>query len=284
MLLNYSDFHKMSDYELIDSGSAQKLERFGPFVLIRPCAQALWKPALAQSEWEKASATFKRLPKAQWSHNLDIPTNWNIEHKNLTFSIERTDFGHIGLFPEHSLLWDWIGGQIEGEESFSLLNLFGYSGATSLFAAKCGAKVCHLDASKKIVEKAKENAALNEMQDYPIRWIVDDALKFLKREQRRENSYDGIILDPPSFGRGAKGEVFKFEDDLAQLLELVSSVLSTNAKFVLMTCHTLGVTPAILKNVLSQVFPKSQIEVGELALKSKHHDLPKGIYAKCVFR
>ncbi len=284
MLLNYNDFHKMSDYELIDCGSGQKLERFGSFVLIRPCAQALWTPALSKKEWEKADATFKRLPKAVWSHDAKVPTSWNIEHKNLKFALERTDFGHIGLFPEHSLLWGWIQTQLDEEEDFSLLNLFGYSGATSLFAAKCGAKVCHLDASKKTVEKARENAALNQMQDHPIRWIVDDAIKFLRREQKRARLYDGIILDPPSFGRGARGEVFKFEEDLPLLLELVRSVLSPNAKFVLMTCHTLGVTPVVLQNILRQFFPKSEIEVGELTLESKHHPLPKGIYAKCIFR
>lgn len=274
----------MSEYELIDSGEGQKLERFGPYQVVRPCAQALWKRSLSKQVWDEADAHFTRLPKSKWSFKKEIPLNWTIKHRGLSFSIERTDFGHIGLFPEHSLLWDWIEDQVKGEENFQLLNLFGYSGATTLFGAKCGAHLCHLDASKKAVEKAKENALLNQMQDYPIRWIVDDATKFLKREIKRERLYDGIILDPPSFGRGTKGEVFKIEDDLDELLELVSKVRSKNPKFILMTCHTPGITPMVLKNIFEQKFKGADIETGELSLVSKTHHLPKGIYVKCCFR
>lgn len=273
----------MTSYELIDSGMGEKLERFGPYVLARPCAQAFWQKTLSQKEWDKADASFTRVSAQGWSTKGNIPEKWNIIHKELQFSIERSDFGHVSFFPEHSTLWDWLKDQIQGP-AFSFLNLFGYSGATSLFAAKCGAQVCHLDASKKIVEKARENALLNNMQNYPIRWIVDDVFKFLKREERRGHLYDGILLDPPSFGRGTKGEVFKFENDLQELLLLVRSVLSKDAKFVLMTCHTQGMTPIGLKNVMRQIFPNGEIEVGELILSSKNHDLPKGIYAKCLFR
>lgn len=274
----------MTDYLLIDSGDGQKLEQYGPYKIIRPCAQALWQPALPKKEWEKANAIFSRQENVGWILHHQIPLSWQIEFHNLKFNIERTNFGHVGLFPEHSLLWSWLKEQIKQKETPSILNLFGYTGATTLFVAKCGAHVCHLDASKKIVEKAKENAQLNQMDNYPIRWIVDDVFKFLKREIKRGRKYDGIILDPPSFGRGSKGEVFKFESDLFKLLELVQAVLSDNPQFILLTCHTTGVTPLVLNNMLKQVFTNAHIDTGELALASKYHELPKGIYAKCRFQ
>lgn len=275
----------MSEYELLDSGFGEKLERFGSFILIRPCASAIWPKNLSESEWSKAHARFERVPEVRWHEIQNIPLQWQIKLKDLFFHIERTPFGHLGLFPEHSELWGWIEKQIQDEETnFSVLNLFGYSGATSLFAAKCGAQVCHLDASKKMVERAKENAQLNQMQDYPIRWIVDDVFKFLKRERKRDRFYDGIILDPPSFGRGTKGEVFKIEKDFIHLLKQVAALLSKKAKFVLVTCHTEGISPKGLKNLMSSVFKENQIEVGELVIPSNNHELPKGIYAKCVFR
>lgn len=275
----------MTQYELLDSGLGEKLERFGPYVLIRPCQQAIWQPSLPKKEWEKAHVRFERLPEAKWHPKKEMPQNWMMELKSLKFHIECTPFGHLGLFPEHSELWGWIEEQIQRSHlNCSVLNLFAYSGATSLFSAKCGAKVCHLDASKKMVDRARENAVLNKMEDAPIRWIVDDVFKFLKREQKRDHLYDGIILDPPSFGRGSKGEVFKIEDDFIHLLESVKAVLSKEAKFVLVTCHTEGITPVALKNLMGQVFSDGSVEVGELLIKSKHHDLPKGIYAKCVFK
>ena len=274
----------MTQYELIDSGLGEKLERFGSYVLIRPCAQAIWQPALSNEEWDKADARFERLPNAKWFQYTEVPLSWKMELKGLNFHIERTNFGHVGLFPEHSELWSWIKDQIARSDNPSILNLFGYSGATTLFAAKCGAKVCHLDASKKMVDRARENAALNEMDDFPIRWIVDDVFKFLKREEKRKTFYDGIVLDPPSFGRGAKGEVFKIETDFINLLESVKAILSKDAKFGLVTGHTEGITPITLKNLMQQVFKEGDIEVGELLIKSKNHDLPKGIYAKCHFK
>lgn len=273
----------MLGYELIDSGDGQKLERFGDFILARPCAQALWQRAFPE-KWNKVDASFSRDEESGWAFAKKVPDSWQIEHKTLKFYIERTSFGHVGLFPEHSLLWEWLEGEIKKCSEPQVLNLFGYTGASTLFLAKKGATVCHLDASKKIVEKAKENARLNGLEDRPIRWIVDDVFKFLRREIKRERKYDGIILDPPSFGRGSKGEVFKFEEHLQELLELVKQLLSDEPQFVLLTCHTIGVTPLVLKNMLSAFFDPRYIEVGELALPSKGHDLPKGIYAKCSFK
>lgn len=270
------------DYQFIDSGNGEKLERFGPITLIRPCSQALWEPTLDQNIWNKADSRFERLPESKWIDRTKIPHNWHVLLKGLTFKIERTSFGHVGLFPEHSEMWDWIKEQIEGNKDFSLLNLFGYSGAATLFGAKCGASVCHLDASKGMVDQAKENAKLNQMEDYPIRWIVDDVFKFLKREVKREKKYDGIILDPPSFGRGSKGEVFKIEKHFPMLLSIVKECLTDKPKFVLVTCHTLGISPIGLKNLMRQIFTDGTIETGELVLTSKTHHLPKGIYAKWI--
>lgn len=274
----------MQEYCFLDSGDGRKLERFGPFTLIRPCSQALWAPALPKGEWEKADAEFSRTPASNWSERKKLSDSWETKLKNLKFKVEKTSFGHVGLFPEHSELWPWIQSEIEkGKEvksDFSVLNLFAYSGATTLFAAQCGAHVCHLDASHGMVERARENAKLNQLEKHPIRWIVDDVFKFLKKEIRRERVYDAIILDPPSFGRGNKGEVFKIEAHLIELLQQVRALLSPNAQFVLVTCHTPGVSPLGLKNILSQIFEEGRIEVGELTLASNHQVLPGGIYGK----
>lgn len=274
----------MQEYTFLDSGDGRKLERFGSVTLVRPCSQALWKPTLPSEEWDKAQGEFTRLPENQWhfkGKNLDT---WTAYLKGLQFKLQITSFGHIGIFPEHSELWPWIEKQIqkgkEKSKDFSLMNLFAYSGATSLFAAKCGAQVCHLDASASMVDRARENAKLNQLENHPIRWIVDDVFKFLKREHKRERKYDAIILDPPSFGRGKKGEVFKIEEHLIELLERVEALLSDNPQFVLLTCHTPGITPLGLKNLMSQVFNGGVIEVGELTLNTDQHALPGGIYGR----
>ncbi|HSX12529.1 MAG TPA: class I SAM-dependent methyltransferase, partial [Rhabdochlamydiaceae bacterium] len=201
-------------YSLLDSGNQQKLEKFGDFLIVRPCAQALWEPKLKEEVWAGADAHFSRDGGNRWTLKRALPHSWQVELKGLLFKISPTDFGHLGIFPEHHLLWQWAAKQIRKEESPQILNLFAYSGGATLALAKAGAQVCHLDASEKMVKWARENARLNQLDEAPIRWIVDDALKFLKRELKRGKRYDGIILDPPSFGRGNKGEVFKIEHDL----------------------------------------------------------------------
>lgn len=270
----------MSEYQLLDSGEHQKLERFGSVTLVRPCSQAIWSKSLDLKVWENSDAEFKRSPKGEWNTKTKLPQNWICNLKGLKFHLEKTSFGHVGLFPEHSQLWSKMKPFIENysKDSFSLLNLFAYTGAASLFAAKCGAKVCHVDASKGMVDRARENAELNQLKKAPIRWIVDDVFKFLKREIKRGHQYQGVLLDPPSFGRGTKGEVFKIEAQLKELLHQVKSVLSEDAKFVCMTCHTPGLTPIGLKNILRQVFDGGEIEVGELCLNAQTHELPGGIY------
>ncbi|MCB1081795.1 MAG: class I SAM-dependent methyltransferase, partial [Chlamydiia bacterium] len=216
-------------YELLDSGQEQKLERFGDHLLIRPCPQALWSPKKPKL-WKTAHSTFTR--GKPWK---GIPKSWNLIYQSLCFKIVPTDFGHLGLFPEHAEHWEWMDSKLKPKSE--VLNLFAYSGAATLHLAKKGHAVCHLDASKGMIDWARENAALNQLEKAPIRWIVDDAIKFLRREVKRKKTYDAVLLDPPSFGRGAQGQVFKIERDLPLLLALCKEVLKPNPAFVLLTCH-----------------------------------------------
>ncbi len=264
----------MKNYQLLDSGDGQKLERFGEFTLLRPCAQAVWRPTLLKPN---ADAVFNREEK--WVFHKKFPKSWTVMHGGVEFKVDLTDFGHLGLFPEHADLWEWMRPLVK--KGSRILNLFAYSGGVTLAAAQQGAEVCHLDASKGMIDWARENAALNSQQKAPIRWIVDDALKFLKREKKRESFYDGIILDPPTFGRGSQGEVFKIERDIMPLLELCSELLTKKPLFVIFSCHTPGFTPLCMRHLLGQTMPKGEIEVGEMAL---HSDgavaIPSGSFAK----
>lgn len=270
----------MQDYQYLDSGNGRKLERFGPFTFDRPCGQAIWSPKLQKELWDKACAEYQRKPIAKWTRRKKIPLTWDVKLKNIMLKLSLTDFGHLGVFPEHSQLWDWIEQQISKRSQLKVLNLFGYSGATTLFAAKCGAHVCHLDASKAVVQRARENAALNGLEKHPIRWIVEDVLKFLKREIKRGNTYDAIIMDPPSFGRGSKGEVFKSEEHLKLLMSLLPEVLSENPAFIIVTSHTPQVTPLCLHNLMEEFLAEGDIEVGELSIENKAQILPCGVYGK----
>jgi 23S rRNA (cytosine1962-C5)-methyltransferase len=260
-------------YTLLDSGGEQKLEQFGDYTLIRPCAQALWKKK-APKLWKNAQASFTR--GKPWK---GVPKFWQVEFNGLTFKIEPTDFGHLGLFPEHAQHWEWMKAALK--PSSEVLNLFAYSGAATLFLANEGHQVCHLDASKGMIDWAKENAKLNGLEKAPIRWIVDDALKFLKREVKRGRKYDGVLLDPPSFGRGAQGQVFKIERDLPELLELCKEVLSPSPSFILLTCHTPGMTPKVLEHLLEGCFNSLTLNSGEMLIPSKtSYPLPTGCYAR----
>ena len=259
-------------YELLDSGEMQKLERFGEFTLIRPAPHALWRPR-APSLWKEADATFKR--EKPWT---ELPKSWNIEFNTLTFKLTPTSFGHIGLFPEHASHWSWMGGKLRPQSE--VLNLFAYSGGATLYLAKQGHQVCHLDASKGVVEWARQNRSLSGLEKAPIRWIVDDALKFLKREIKRKKRYDALLLDPPSFGRGSKGEIFKIERDLVPLLDLCRQVVRPKPSFVLLTCHTPGLTPEVLHYLIKQTFPQMSITSGEMIIPSSNAPLPSGTYAR----
>lgn len=268
---------QMTTYFLLDSGDQEKLEKFSDVTLVRPCAQAVWRPALPKSTWQKAEAHFTREPSHRWTMRKKLPPSWVVELEGIKFKVLPTDFGHIGLFPEHALLWRWMEPRIF--EGAHILNLFAYTGGASLFLAKHGAKVCHLDASKAVVAWARENAALNGLEKAPIRWIVDDVIKFLKREQKRGVKYDGILLDPPTFGRGNQGEVFKIERDLFEILELCKTLLSSRPLFFVLSTHTPGYTPLVMQHLLSQLFLEGQVEAGELFIESKWR-LPSGSYAR----
>ena len=235
----------MDSYELLDSGHGRKLERLGRYTLARPCAQAVWRPLLPDQTWEDADGAFSREGGAEWRFAKAIPPSWNVEIDGMKMRVQPTDFGHVGVFFEQRPLWEKIRGLSDGAK---VLNLFAYSGGSSIMAALGGASVCHLDASKGMVDWARENAALNGISS--IRWIVDDATKFLKREERRSSKYDGIILDPPSFGRGSKGEVFKIEKSIIPLLDSSRTCLSAAPRFLLLSCHTPGFTPTTLRYLL----------------------------------
>ncbi|MBR4603914.1 MAG: class I SAM-dependent methyltransferase [Kiritimatiellae bacterium] len=271
-------------YELLDSGDGRKLERFGRIVLSRPCSQALWRPSLSQRAWDAADASFDREDGNRWHGRANIPKEWEIETVGIRFRLGGTDFGHLGIFPEQRGQWRWIRAACEraraaGREP-GVLNLFAYSGGSTLAAALGGAQVCHLDASKGMVEWARANARLNGLADAPIRWIVDDAHKFMRREIRRARRYDAIILDPPSFGRGASGEMYKIERDLKETLSLVKELLSPSPLFVLFSSHTPGISPIVAGNILSQLFPSTKVESGEMLLEGAQFACPSGVYAR----
>jgi 23S rRNA (cytosine1962-C5)-methyltransferase len=274
----------MEKYFLVDSGDQQKLERFGSYLIARPCSQALWKPSLPKSEWDRADAHFSRDGGNSWNYKAKLPAEWISEVEGVRFKISPTDFGHLGVFPEHSLLWKSMKEAIRTRKEPPLvLNLFAYSGGASLAAASAGAKVCHLDASKGMVAWARENAKLNQLEGAPIRWIVDDVSKFLTREIKRGVRYDGIILDPPSFGRGAQGEVFKIERDIHDLLHLCRKLLSDKPLFLIFTTHTPGMTPMVMEHLLKQKMHglKGNIETGEMILPSETGlHIPCGSFAR----
>lgn len=267
-------------YLLLDSGDLEKLEEVGLFRFIRPAPLALWPKSLPAEEWAKADGIFSRKEKSGWKFKRKLPDSWKIEINQLILKAAPTSFGHFGFFPEHLFLWDKLASQVQS--GMSILNLFAYTGAATLFWAKKGASLCHLDASKTSVAWARENAALNNLEKAPIRWIVDDVFKFLKREVKRGVLYDGILLDPPSFGRGSRLEVFKIENAIMPLLALLEKLLSPKARFLAFSCHTPGFTPALLENLLRPIFKKrgGKISAGELVVSSKDScNLPAGVYA-----
>ncbi len=268
------------NYELIDSGDGQKLERFGPYILQRPCQQAIWPKKL--SSWNGlADLSFSRDGGNSWKSFKKTPSSWNVEFAGMLLKAAPTDFGHIGIFPEHQAHYEWMKSFIPRRENFKFLNLFAYSGAATLYMAQHGAHVCHVDASKKSVDWAKENAKLSKLENKPVRWIVDDAIKFIKREHSRRSFYHGILLDPPSFGRGAQGQVFKIEEMLFELLQHVKSVLDPNGAFICLTNHTPGLTGLVLKNCIDALqLPKGKFNSGEMVIASdKGYSIPSGTFA-----
>lgn len=280
---------KNNGYTLLDSGEGEKLEAFGDIILNRPAAQAVWKKQQPGELWNNVSASFDREKGNNWVNRHSLPDKWQIEVEGIKFKLSSTDFGHLGIFPEQAASWQWLRKTVRSARSryprpLSVLNLFAYSGGSTMASALEGASVCHLDASKGMVDWARDNARLNGLQDAPIKWLVDDAIKFLQREVRRGNRYDGIILDPPSFGRGKKGEIFKIERDILTTLDLCVSLLSDSPLFLLLSCHTAGFTPTVMENLLTQMLEDRQgaIESGEMFLTGKKDTfpLPNGTWAR----
>ncbi len=260
------------NYCLIDSGLGRKLERFGKLLLDRPAAQAFWPKTLPESAWKKADAEFFREDKSfYWKCRRALPASWKIELEGLSLLLKATDFGHLGVFPEHRRSWELLAEfseeiPLEERKRKNILNLFAYSGAATLLLANLGFSVTHLDSSKGMLAWAKENAKLNGLEKAPIRWIVDDVIKFLQREKRRGKLYDGVILDPPSFGRGAKGELFKIEEDIQTLLVAVRDVLTKEAQFVFLSCHSPHFSPKVLENLLRVLLVEGKFFSEELLL------------------
>ncbi|PKM62799.1 MAG: SAM-dependent methyltransferase [Firmicutes bacterium HGW-Firmicutes-21] len=251
---------KWQDYTLIDADSGERLENWGGKTLIRPDPQIIWNSGRNNPLWSKADAVYKRSREGGGSWvKKNIPDEWDISYGDLTFAISPMGFKHTGLFPEQAANWDWFTPLIKNSgREIKLLNLFAYTGGASVAAAKAGASVCHVDASKGMVSKAKQNAALSKIPEHKIRYIVDDCIKFVEREIRRGNSYDAVILDPPSFGRGPNGERWVIEENLDGLIGVISGVLSDNPLFVLLNSYTTGLSAStngyILHNNISRRF------------------------------
>ncbi len=241
------------DYEVIDCSNGEKLERWGDYFLVRPDPQIIWDTPRLRKEWRQPNGHYHRSKKGggEWEF-FQLPHQWPINYKNLIFNLKPFNFKHTGLFPEQAVNWDWFSQKIQqAERPVRVLNLFAYTGGATLAAAAAGAQVTHVDASKGMVAWAKENAESSGLRDASIRWLVDDCVKFVEREIRRGNTYDAIIMDPPSYGRGPKGEIWKIEDMIHPLIKLCTQLLSTDALFFLINSYTTGLAPAVLAYMLS---------------------------------
>ena len=246
------------DYEVIDTSNGEKLERWGNYILLRPDPQVIWNTPKTDKKWKQLNGHYHRSSKGggEWEF-FDLPEQWTIHYKELTFHLKPFSFKHTGLFPEQATNWDWFSDKIrKANRPINVLNLFAYTGGATCAAAKAGASVTHVDASKGMVTWAKENAAASGLEDAPIRWIVDDCVKFVEREIRRGRKYDGIIMDPPSYGRGPKGEIWKIEEKIYPFVELCSQVLSDDPLFFLINSYTTGLQPAVLSYMMNTVLTK----------------------------
>ena len=241
------------DYEVIDCSEGEKLERWGKYILVRPDPQVIWDTPKEDKRWRHMNGHYHRSAKGggEWEF-FDLPEQWTIRYKELTFNLKPFSFKHTGLFPEQAANWDWFGNKIKSAgRPVKVLNLFAYTGGATLASAQAGAHVTHVDASKGMVAWAKENAKSSGLEDAPIRWIVDDCMKFVEREIRRGNHYDAIIMDPPSYGRGPKGEIWKIEDAIHPLIRLCVQLLSDNPLFFLVNSYTTGLAPSVLTYMLA---------------------------------
>jgi 23S rRNA (cytosine1962-C5)-methyltransferase len=249
---------KWADYELLDCSGGEKLERWGQYILVRPDPQAIWNTPKTHPGWFNPHARYTRSSSGggQWGKN-NLPESWQVQYGNLQFNVKPMNFKHTGLFPEQAANWDFLKEKVlKAEKQINVLNLFAYTGGATVAAAEAGAAVCHVDASRGMVAWARENARASGLEDKPVRWIIDDCAKFLDREIRRGKKYDALIMDPPSYGRGPSGEVWKLEDDLYSFVKLCADVLSEHALFVIINSYTTGLSPATLTYIAETVFSK----------------------------
>lgn len=267
------------DYEVIDTSGGEKLERWGNYILLRPDPQVIWDTPKEVPEWNKLNGHYHRSSKGggEWEFR-NLPEEWQIGYRDLKFNLKPFSFKHTGLFPEQAVNWDWFSkiitdakatGKYSKERPLKVLNLFAYTGGATVSAAKAGAHVTHVDASKGMVGWAKENAIVSGLENAPIRWLVDDCVKFVEREIRRGNKYDGIIMDPPSYGRGPKGEIWKIEESIYPFVELCTNILADDALFFLINSYTTGLQPAVLSYMLNTLITKKfggHVEADEIGL------------------
>lgn len=278
--------NKWIDYECLKTGNGEKLERWGNIILNRPDPQIIWEK---KDVWNNYDGYYHRSNEGggYWEYKKKLPEYWTVKYNNLTFKVSPTNFKHTGIFPEQAANWDYINFKVKeylkDHEEMHILNLFAYTGCATMAAANAGAtEVVHVDASKSINEWAKENMKLCHLEDKTIRFIADDAIKFLEREKRRGHTYQGIIMDPPSYGRGPNKEVWKFENDFTKLLDKVKDVLDKDYSFLLISSYTTGISHISLENILKLKFPNQKIETGENCLPITENNLilPCGIYGK----
>ena len=275
------------DYEILDMSDGEKLERWNNIVLIRPDPQIIWKEKIYPEKWKTANAKYSRSNTGggSWQYNKRLPDAWQVHYKELTFNIKPMGFKHTGLFPEQAVNWDWMINKIKSEKrEIKVLNLFAYTGGATVACSYAGASVVHVDSSKGMVTWAKENIASSGLSDRPVRFIIDDVTKFVQREIRRGNKYDAIIMDPPSYGRGKNGEVWQFENNISDLVELCREVLSDNPLFFLINSYTTGISSKVLENILNLKLKmkKGKLSSGEIGLPMKDSELvlPCGIYGR----
>lgn len=282
--------NEWKDYECLDAGNGEKFERWGDVILRRPDPQAIWTVDIYDQSWKNVDGHYFRSRKGggEWKFYKKLPDHWTISYKELTFKVSPTNFKHTGLFPEQATNWDYMMDKIrKANRPIKVLNLFAYTGGATMACSAAGAEeVVHVDASKGMVSWAKENRDLSHLEDHKIRFIVDDCLKFVAREERRGRKYDAIIMDPPSYGRGPNGEVWKFEDNIYKLIEACTKILSEEPLFFLINSYTTGISSTVLENILKTtllpLYPNGKIEAGEVGLPitKNHLVLPCGIYGR----
>lgn len=276
------------DYQILDMANGQKLEKWGEVILSRPDPQIIWKEKTFPKKWNQINATYHRSKTGggSWDFNKAMPKQWQIHYKNLIFNIKPMGFKHTGLFPEQAINWDWMIQKIKStKREIKVLNLFAYTGGATVACLSAGASVCHVDSSKGMTTWAKENVVSSGLGEKPVRFIVDDVIKFVNREIRRGNHYDAIVMDPPSYGRGANGEVWQFEENIYDLVELCQKVLSEQPLFFLINSYTTGISSKVLENILKVTVAKQfpgKIESGEIGLPMENSKLvlPCGIYGR----